>query len=133
MTLDAFVKLPQVRGSTAIVGASVVDPMLARKGIRRRIALTVPSLPEIIPILLSSDLAAIVPEQWVTFYSDPAGLSLQPLPALASVPFTVDMVWHVRDDREAGHRWLRGLIESEFREMRRDASLYWSRRPRPMS
>lgn len=129
MTLKAFLELPQVKGSPAITGANIVDPLLARKGVHRWIALTVPSLPEVIPIVLNSDLCAILPQQWIALYTDPAKLSVHPLPAVASVPFTVDMVWYSRDDREPGHRWLRGVIESEFRQMREDSSLQWSQRP----
>jgi DNA-binding transcriptional LysR family regulator len=127
MTLDAFPQLPQVRGSRAIIGANLVDTMLARKGLRCRVALTVPSLPEIIPIILNSDLCAVLPEQWIALYTDPGKLCIQPLPAVASVPFTVDMVWYSRDDQEAGHGWLRGVIASEFRDMHEDSSLQWSR------
>jgi DNA-binding transcriptional LysR family regulator len=130
MTLKAFLELPQVRGSTAITGANVVDPKLARHGVHRRIAVTVPSLPEVIPIILNSDLCAVLPEQWIAFYTDPAKLSVHPLPSVASVPFTVDMVWYSGDEREAGHRWLRETIESEFRQMHEDSSLQWSERHR---
>lgn len=127
LTLASFQELPQVRGASAITGSDAVETTLKRKGVRRRVVLTVPSLPEIIPIVLRSDLCAVLPEQWIALYTDPDTLWLHSLPPDASVPFTVDMVWHCHDDGEAGNRWLRNVIEKEFRLLREASSLQWSR------
>jgi len=115
LTLDEFLELPFVVGSGAIAGTANFDRALEQKGLRRRIAVTTPSWPEVIPMILGSDLCAVLPEPWVSFYIDPDHLALRRLPPAIDMAFTAEAVWHESDDRDPGHRWLRRLIEEEFK------------------
>jgi DNA-binding transcriptional LysR family regulator len=114
LPMDDFLALPHIGGAGAIAGTAMFDQALARKGLKRRIAVTTPSWPEVIPIILGSDLVAVLPQPWVAFYIEPERLALRPLPPAIAMPFIVEVVWNARDDRDAGHRWLRRLIETEF-------------------
>jgi DNA-binding transcriptional LysR family regulator len=113
MTLDRYVGLPHLDISSAIIDTRTLDEVLDSKGLARRAIVTIPSLAGVIPILEHTDLCAILPERWITLYTEPGQLATAPLP-LSGVEYAIDMVWHSRDDKEAGHRWLRGLIIEEF-------------------
>ncbi len=126
MTLDLFLKLPFIKISEAVLGSRIVDAALEAQGLSRRIAVIIPSLAAVVPIVQHSDLCAILPEDWIKLYSAPDSLATAALP-VAAVQYTVDVVWHRGDDRDAGHRWLRGLIEDELELVYAIGSLEWSR------
>jgi DNA-binding transcriptional LysR family regulator len=113
INVGRYAQLPHLDVSSAIIDTRTLDDVLASKGLARRAAVTIPSLAGVIPILLHTDLCAILPEQWIRLYSNPDELVTAPLP-LAGVEYAVDMIWHSRDDKEGGHRWLRELITQEF-------------------
>jgi DNA-binding transcriptional LysR family regulator len=126
MTLDLFLELPFIKASEAVVGSRVVEAALEAQGLSRRIAITIPCLAAVVPILQHSDLCAILPEHWIKLYSAPDSLATAALP-LATVQYTVDIIWHRGDDKDAGHRWLRGLIEEELETVYSIGPLEWSR------
>src|SRR6266851_8760248 len=111
MTLDHFLSLPHLTASS--VGARIIDDRLAREGLSRRIALTIPSLAAVIAILENSDLCALLPEQWLKLYCEPGRLATA-APPIAGTEFTFDMIWRRQDEADAGHRWLRHLIVDEI-------------------
>jgi DNA-binding transcriptional LysR family regulator len=113
MTLDRYVGLPHLDISSAIIDTRTLDEVLNSKGLARRAIVTIPSLAGVIPILERTDLCAILPERWLRLYAEPGKLATAPLP-LSGVEYAVDMVWHSRDNKEAGHSWLRRLIIEEF-------------------
>jgi DNA-binding transcriptional LysR family regulator len=124
MTPEIFLALPHLKVASAIVGSASLDAALESQGVGRRVAMTVPSMGGVLPIIIQTDLCVILPEIWISLYVDPARLAIRPLPVPA-VSFTVDQLWHSRDDREAGNRWLRSLIEEEFPKMRRESARQW--------
>ena len=111
MTLDLFLTLRHLILSSN--GAALINDRLARDGRSRSIAVSLPSLAAVIPVLEHTDLCALLPEQWVRLYCAPGLLATAPLP-VADFAFTLDMIWRVGDDRDAGLRWLRRLIVEEF-------------------
>jgi DNA-binding transcriptional LysR family regulator len=111
ITIERFVGLPQILVSAVSEGR--VDRSLGRLGLSRWIAVTIPSLAGVFPIIEQSDLCAVLPEQWVRLYSSPGKIVCAPLP-LPDLEFTVDKIWHRDDNNDAGHRWLRELIRQEF-------------------
>jgi DNA-binding transcriptional LysR family regulator len=113
LTLAQFLELPYLDVSSATIDRHRLDEVLADKGLERRIVVTIPSLAGVVSILQHTDLCAILPKRWVELYSAPRGLATAALP-LPGIEYAVDMVWHRRDDRDAGHRWLRTLIVQEF-------------------
>lgn len=113
LTLERYSSLPHLRVLSVNVDGCPLDDLLDSKGLVRRAALTISSLAGVIPILQHTDLCTVLPQQWVNLYKGLGELATRPLP-VEEVEYTVDMIWHRRDDRESGHRWLRGLITEEF-------------------
>jgi len=111
MTLDLYLSLSHLIASS--VGARIIDDKLARRGLSRRIAVTIPNLAAAVAILENTDLCALLPEQWIELYVEPGRL-VTTAPPIADLGFTVDIIWRAQDDADAGQRWLRQLIIEEF-------------------
>jgi DNA-binding transcriptional LysR family regulator len=115
LTLDRFLELPFLDVSSAIVDRRSLDEVLISRGARRRTAVTIPTLAGVVAVLAHTDLCAVLPQRWVTLYSAPSELTtvLLPIP-LQDIEYAVDMIWHISNEKNAGHRWLRRLIVEEF-------------------
>jgi DNA-binding transcriptional LysR family regulator len=111
MTRDLYLSLEHL--TTSSVGARMIDDRLIRQGLSRRIALTIPSLAAVIPVLEHSDLCTLLPEQWIKHYCAPGRLATAN-PPFADSEFTLDMIWRKQDEGDAGHQWLRRLIVEEM-------------------
>jgi len=111
MTLDLYLSLPHLVVSS--VGQRTMDDRLARDDLSRRIAVTIPSLAGVVPILQHTDLCAVLPEVWLKLYSARGVLATAPLP-LGDADFTIDLIWRAQDERDGGHRWLRQLVAEEI-------------------
>lgn len=89
---------------------NMTDEALAQKGVSRDIQVNIP-YPRILPnILLSTDLIAIAPEQFLKIYKN------KNLKTVAQ-PFKqknirLSQVWHNRYNADPGHKWLRSLIKT---------------------
>jgi DNA-binding transcriptional LysR family regulator len=109
MTLERYLTLPHVKVAQPALGTNMIDDALARRGLQRNIALTVPSWFEMRGVIANTDLVVAMPRRWA---SDPAfstGCVWHPLP-LEEVTFAMDLLWRSRDARDPGHRWLCDLI-----------------------
>ncbi|HET6501412.1 MAG TPA: LysR family transcriptional regulator [Amycolatopsis sp.] len=109
MTLERYLELPHMKVAAAALGTNMIDDALARRGLRRTIALSVPSWFEMRSVIASTDLVAAMPGRWARGPAFSQGCVWQPLP-LKEVTFAVDLRWRVRDARDPGHRWLCRLI-----------------------
>ena len=112
MTLELYAGLAQIAVSTAVIDTRRLDDELRRKGLAHRHAVTVLDLASAIPIVAQTDLCMVVPERCTTLYGPLRELAAVPLP-FEDVAHAVDLIWHRRDERDAGHRWLRTLIVEE--------------------
>jgi DNA-binding transcriptional LysR family regulator len=84
-----------------------LEEVLASNSLSRRVVASMQSF-LLAPMLVArTDLVALVPSRVGTFGRD--DLVQMPLP-VPSRGFTLAAIWHDRMHRDAGHRWLRGLI-----------------------
>jgi DNA-binding transcriptional LysR family regulator len=90
-------------------GNSVVDAMLASRGLRRRVAVVLPSLSSAPPLVASTDLVATLPSKIARALGPMPGVRIlePPLPLLE---VTSHMIWHPRSDSLPLQTWLRVLI-----------------------
>jgi DNA-binding transcriptional LysR family regulator len=116
MALQTYAELPHLDVSSAIIDTRPLDEVLDASGLARRAVITIPSMAAVIAILEHTDLCAVLPERWLTLYSEPGRLATVPLP-LRGIEYNVDMIWHRRDDNDSGHRWLRTVIAQEFAQL----------------
>jgi DNA-binding transcriptional LysR family regulator len=86
-----------------------IDAALAPLGFEREIVATVGGFSTAIALARSTDLIASVPERHTE--SLRTGMYSFAIPAPVPI-FTVSMLWHPRQDADAGHRWLRDCVRS---------------------
>lgn len=94
-------------------GHGVVDDVIARAGIRRRLRLTVPHFMAVGPVLQATDMIAVVPQRFADCACGPFGLASAPCPV--KIPESViNVFWHARNHREAANQWLRQVVVDVF-------------------
>ena len=109
----AFLALDHVHVEAHGTGHARLDAELARKGLQRRIRLTVPNYVALGHVLASTDLVAVVPERFAERVVAPLDLLVRPLPVrMARAP--IHQFWHAGTHREPAHRWLRALVTATF-------------------
>jgi DNA-binding transcriptional LysR family regulator len=109
LTLAEFANLPHVVVSPLGLPMQSIDKELAEHGIRRRVALIVPS-PLALPfVLCATDRIAILPKHLAERVAKSGGLRVFPLPLSLRSP-DVSLLWHGRDDHDPAEAWLRGLV-----------------------
>lgn len=94
-------------------GHGEVDRQLQRKRIARRVRLTVPHFVGVGHILESTDLIATLPERMAQRIARPFGLRAVPHPVKLPEA-SIDLFWHARMQRDAGHHWLRRQLVELF-------------------
>lgn len=104
-TLDAFCRSQHLLVSLTGDPRGFVDELLARRGLKRRIALTVPSFMMALAHLSSSDLIATLPRRLVERYAARFGLASAKLP-LARKPDPIQAVATKAAMMDAGVAWL---------------------------
>jgi DNA-binding transcriptional LysR family regulator len=115
MTIEAYAAAPHLVDAAHVhvspdgVGTSVVDAILAARGLRRRIAVVLPSSAGIPFVVAATDLIATLPSRIVK------GLAPLPdirvlTPPLQDVEVSPHMLWHSRADADPSQRWLRAVI-----------------------
>ncbi|OKH98196.1 LysR family transcriptional regulator [Streptomyces sp. CB02923] len=86
-----------------------VDAALAELGLRRKVIATVPTFAAAMLMAADTDAVAFAPERVGARSVRRLGLRALPVP-LELPPVAVGMAWHPRQDGDAGHAWLRGLV-----------------------
>ncbi|MFF8309514.1 LysR family transcriptional regulator [Streptomyces lydicus] len=83
-----------------------IDDALAERGLRRRLAVVVPSHTGAMMLARNSDLVALTLADWLPDTLSALGLRAFPLP-LDLAPLDFGMAWHPRNSADPGHRWFR--------------------------
>jgi DNA-binding transcriptional LysR family regulator len=96
-------------------GTGFVDDELARLGLERRVVLRAPLLATV-GLLTQSDMVAVMTERAARAFAFKAPLQVLTLPFPSpTLPFA--MLWHRRQDDQAAHRWLRGIVSRVARTL----------------
>ncbi len=109
LTLPAFVAAHHLLVSFSGRPYGLVDQALAALGLKRRIVLTVNQFATAGRVVSASELLAVLPESFVEATGVAEALAIREIP-LALDPVHVEMVWHLRRDADAAHRWLRRQV-----------------------
>jgi DNA-binding transcriptional LysR family regulator len=83
-----------------------IDTALAERGLRRRIAVVVPSHTSAMLVARDTDLVALTLSGWLPGTVAALGLRTFPIP-LELPPLDLGMAWHPRHSADPGHRWFR--------------------------
>lgn len=86
-----------------------LDEHLADQGVKRRFVVQVPSFGGIAPFLRGTDLLATLPS--LLRQRALEGFASAPVP-VACPPMPMYMVWHLRQQDDPLHRWVRGALDA---------------------
>lgn len=106
MTLDTYCQAQHLLVSFSGRPYGFVDEALASHGRLRRIVMTVNQFFTAGRVVINSDLLTVLPRHFVPTTGMAEELVLKELP-LDVPPVHVEAVWHVRQQHDQGHRWLR--------------------------
>lgn len=121
LTLQQFAELEHVQVVPRGAPGGYVDELLAVHGMKRRIARAVPYFLSALVLVAETDYVVTISQQLARRLVDRLALKVvQPPRSLGLEPYQVAQLWHPRNDRDPGHRWLRETVaESAKRAMRR--------------
>ncbi len=111
LTLDLYCKANHLLVSFSGRARGLVDDALVNMNRERRILLTVNQFFTAGKVVAASDLLMVIPRHLI----EATGMSSQLLQK--TLPFRlpevhIDMLWHERDARSPGHRWLREQLKN---------------------
>jgi DNA-binding transcriptional LysR family regulator len=116
LTAERYVAWPHVVMSPSGKAIRSIDPHLAARGLKRRVAATVGTYLALPPVLRSTEMIATLP-----------GITAEALATLAGdlvridLPFVqlveVSMVWHVKTEADPAERWFRDLVAEVARPL----------------
>jgi len=109
LTLADFVAAHHLLVSFSGRPYGLVDQALAALGYKRRIVLTVNQFATAGRVVSASELLTVLPESFIGATGVADELAIREIP-LALDPVHVEMVWHLRRDADAAHRWLRQQV-----------------------
>ncbi|GHC80198.1 LysR family transcriptional regulator [Streptomyces flavofungini] len=92
-----------------------IDHALAERGLRRRIAVVVPSHTSAMILARDTDLVALTMADWLPDATGALGLRTFPIP-LDLAPVDLGMAWHPRNSADPGHRWFREQVAAAVQE-----------------
>jgi DNA-binding transcriptional LysR family regulator len=123
LSLQQFVDLEHVqvvpRGSVG----GYVDELLAKTGHQRRIARALPYFLAACLLVAETDYILTTSIRLARRLAPRLGLRMVAPPrALGLEPYQVAQLWHPRNDRDAGHRWLREAVAEAARTVARTRS-----------
>jgi DNA-binding transcriptional LysR family regulator len=116
MTLESFAEAIHVvdAGHVHVAGdgqgTSLVDAILAARGLRRRIAVVLPSSAGVPFVVAATDLIATLPSRIVKDLAAIPGLRVVPAP-LPPVEVSPHIFWHPRTQNLPLRAWLRAMIK----------------------
>ncbi len=109
LTLEQYLQAKHLLVTLTGESTGLLEPLLQERGLKRRIALTVNQFAVAPRIIAQTDLLAVLPRRIVQCSGVADRLHLTALP-IALAPTTLQMLWHERNQLEAGQQWLRARL-----------------------
>ncbi|MFG3229615.1 LysR family transcriptional regulator [Kitasatospora sp. NPDC048194] len=98
-----------------------IDAALAARGLRRRVAVVVPSHTSGLLLARDSDLVSLCLADWLPDTLGALGLRTFPIP-LGLAPLELGMAWHPRNSADPGQRWFREHLAAAVRQARQPSA-----------
>lgn len=109
LSLEVYAALSHVLVSPRGEGPGLVDELLAKQGLRRRVALRIPHFFSALSIVEKSDLILTAPTSLGLLSASRSKVVTLPAP-LRLPAHTIALLWHERFTNEPGHAWLRDVL-----------------------
>jgi len=112
LSIDEFAAADHLLVSLSGDSFGPTDQALQQLGLSRRVALTVNHFASAAPIIMDSNLIAMLPSGAIHKHVASGKLSIT-RPPIEIPPVTVSMLWHKRQDNDAGLKWLRSHLKQK--------------------
>jgi DNA-binding transcriptional LysR family regulator len=109
LSLDSYLAQFHVVLAPRTDAMPMIDLALSKRGLQRRIAVTVPHFLSMPVIVQSSDLICTLPRRMAHLYADHFHLKTHAVP-LRIPRFPIYLIWHESAENDAGHRWFRNCL-----------------------
>ncbi|MBW8639071.1 LysR family transcriptional regulator [Hoeflea sp. WL0058] len=109
LSLDTYLDLQHVVITPRRKSRPMIDLALDKRGLKRKIALTVPHFLSMPAVVQRSNLLATLPRRMAFTYSDHFRLKSYTVP-VRTPEFPIFLIWHEALDEDPSHRWLRNHI-----------------------
>lgn len=106
LSIEEFAAADHLLISLSGDSAGPTDQALQQLGLSRRVAMTVNHFASAAPIIMDSNLIAVLPPSAIYKHIESGKLSITK-PPIEIPPVPVSMLWHKRQDNDAGLKWLR--------------------------
>jgi DNA-binding transcriptional LysR family regulator len=114
-TLDRYLELNHLLIAPRGARGSIVDDVLEKHDLKRRVALRVSSFVAAPFIVAESNLCLTAPTRLVETLAPRLRLATRTVPIAVPIIDTF-LYWHARVDRDPAHRWFRELVVSTTRD-----------------
>ncbi|MGL5836173.1 MAG: LysR family transcriptional regulator [Waterburya sp.] len=111
ITLDVFANLSHALHTIRRDEIGVIDRVLAKHNLQRRVALTVPHMLVLPSIIASTDLITVIPARMAQYFSRINEIEVFDLPINLD-PWTISMLWSQLSDNDEAGRWLRQTLQT---------------------
>ncbi len=109
LSLKTYLSLPHMVVSSLSDTYTEVDTLLAKKGLKRRVAAVIPHYVVAAKAVVDTDMILTLPYRLAVALPDCAELDLME-PPLGSGTFAYGLIWHPRSEEDKGHMWLRDIF-----------------------
>ena len=109
LTLKKFLEMKHCLVSTTGYGPGMVDDVLAKKGLKRKIIVRVPYFLAVSYIVNDSDFIVTIPKRLGKIMAQDNNLTLL-TPPIQIPKFNVYLYWHTRNQNNPVHQWVRKVI-----------------------
>jgi DNA-binding transcriptional LysR family regulator len=113
LTVDEFANAEHLLVSLSGDTYGAVDKSLNQLGLSRHLAMTVNHFSSVAPIISCSDLIATLPSSAIYKYVDHEQIAISH-PPIKIQGNAISMLWHKRQNTDAGLKWLRQQINDKF-------------------
>ena len=111
LTVEAYVAAPHVLVTLAADDRGIVDEVLAKRGLRRRVAVTVSDFHLVPGIIARTGMIGHLPRRTAADLTRGTNLLIFP-PPVTLPPWNVDLFWGGVSDAEPGAKWFREQLLS---------------------
>ena len=115
LDLETFITSPQILFSIRGDGTGMIDTVLARQGLKRRVAVTTSSLFGLARLSANANMLAVTTQRLAQRLKENVDLEVLPLP-LDEVTFTFSFYWEESQPKTAEREWLMNLITQVINE-----------------
>ena len=112
--IAAVLSFPHVVVSATGQRRAIFDDLLQRHGLQRQALVAVTNFTPVPHLLYRSDMIGVFTELAADVFEKSFKLAKRPVP-LDVGRISTNMVWHVRNDRDRKHLWMRDQIKSVYR------------------